>query len=294
MSRVAAGGTGHLFGLSVARSSDVPAAAGLASDLGRVDVIDVYVGWVSEFPTATVARIRASGAVPMITWEPWNSQKGLHQSTFSLQKIAAGALDPYVERFARSAAAASSDGQPLLLRFAQEMNTDYYPWGVGVDGNTAGDFVAAWHHLHAVFSAVQTPGVKWVWAPNVPGKGASPLAAAYPGDGQVDLLGLDGYNAGTAVAGGSWRTPQQVLGTALQSLMRLAPDKRVLVTETGSTDSGGSKATWVRDLMQLAASDPQVVGVIWSEYVGRADWPLTADPSSERAMAAALRSDWAP
>ena len=108
VARVAAGGAGHLFGLSVATVSDVPAAVGLASDLGRVDVIDIYVGWISDFPTATVARIRASGAVPMITWEPWNYRKGLHQSTFSLHRITSGALDPYIQRFAAAAAAAAA------------------------------------------------------------------------------------------------------------------------------------------------------------------------------------------
>ena len=174
------------------------------------------------------------------------------------------------------------------------MNTDYYPWGVGVDGNTAGDFTAAWDHLHADFATTGTPGVKWVWAPNAPGKGVSALIAPYPGDSEVDLLGLDGYNAGTALPGDSWHTPQQVLGTALQSLHQLAPTKRVLITETGSTNSGGSKATWVHDLMQLASSDQQVAGVLWSEYKGRANWPLTTDPAAEQTMATALRGDWSP
>jgi hypothetical protein len=43
-------------------------------------------------------------------------------------------------------------GKPVLLRFAHEMhNQPSYSWAVGVNGNTASDYLAAWDYVHARF-----------------------------------------------------------------------------------------------------------------------------------------------
>ena len=47
------------------------------------------------------------------------------------------------------------------------MNGSWFPWSEGVNGNRAGEYVAAWRHVHDIFTAVGATNVTWVWCPNV-------------------------------------------------------------------------------------------------------------------------------
>ena len=48
------------------------------------------------------------------------------------------------------------------------MNGNWYPWGVGVNGNKPGEYVEAWRHVHDIFvQEGATSDVKWVWSPHV-------------------------------------------------------------------------------------------------------------------------------
>ena len=65
------------------------------------------------------------GATPLLTWEPWNSAAGVNQPTYRLSAIANGTHDALVRRWATQIKAW---GKPLMLRFAHEMNGNWYPW----------------------------------------------------------------------------------------------------------------------------------------------------------------------
>ena len=73
-----------------------------------------------------------------------------------------GSSIAYIRSWARALAA--FDG-PVRLRFAQEMNGDWYPWGAGTNGNTPAEFVSAWRHVHDIFAAAGATNVQWVWSP---------------------------------------------------------------------------------------------------------------------------------
>jgi hypothetical protein len=282
--------THYLFGVSLASVSQLPDAVSLSSTLERrLDIVDVYSGWISGFPTASVQAVAATGAVPEITWEPWNNNLGPAANPFPLSEIASGSFDEYIAQFA--SAAAEWKG-PLYLRLAQEMNGNWYPWDVGVNGNTDAEYVAAWRHVYGLFQAAGATNVSWIWSPNVMWKAGTDPSASYPGADVVNVIGLDGYNAGTAVAGGTWQSPAQVFGPTLAAVEALAPGKPVFITETGCSESGGSKAAWIGQLFALLATDPRVEGLVWSEYVGRADWPVETSTTAVDAMRSALAQYW--
>ena len=287
--RAATGAPGtHLFGVALSGIGQLPEVTALAARLHHpLDVVNVYVGWDSPFPSRYVEEIAAAGAVPEITWEPWRHQLGLHQDTYPLTSIASGALDRYVEGWARAAAAW---GKPLLLRFAQEMNGDWYPWDVGVNGNSALDYVGAYRHVHDVFDAAGARNVLWIWSPNVTSSKTPTLASMYPGSSYVDFVGIDGYNSGVGIPYGWWASPAQVFGKTLADVATFAAGKPVLITETGSSERGGSKAAWIGQFFAYLATQPEIVGFVWSEYPGRADWPIETSPASEAAMRAGLAS----
>ena len=88
-----------------------------------------------------------------------------------------------------------------------------------------------------------------------------------------------------------WKTPDEVFGSTYDRIQRIAPDKPVLIGETASTEQGGSKATWITDLLsaQLPRRFPNVKGVTW---FNKKDPGIKEDPdgwlldSSTRALAA--------
>jgi hypothetical protein len=282
--------SGHLFGVSVASVSQLPAMHALSQTLARrLDLVNVYAGWTAPFPIRAVQAVTAIGSEPEITWEPWDSRVGRTQNPFPLRSISGGAFDAYIRAWASAAVAT---GEPLLVRFGHEMNGTWYPWDVGINGNTPGDYVSAYRHVRAVFTAAGATNVSWVWSPNVLWRTGSSPDDAYPGADAVDFIGVDGYNAGTAAPGGTWSSPQAVFGVTLAALSQLPGSKPVLITETASSELGGDKAGWIHDLLGFLAAQRSVVGLVWSEYRGRADWPIETSPASLAAMTSSLATLW--
>jgi beta-mannanase len=239
---------------------------------------DWATDWMRVFPTATMDAAYARGAMPLMTWEPWDSISGTaDQPAFSLANLLSGSYDPWLHQYARSAAAY---GKPFYLRLAHEMNGTWVPWGSRVNGNTPAQYIAFWRHVHDIFAAEGAMKVRWVWNPSTE-TDAVPYGTLYPGDAFVDWLGVDGYNGGTGMDWGGWLTAQQIFARSYQSLQMLSPSKPIMVGETASTELGGSKAAWITDLASsLSSRFPNVRAIIWFHADKEQDWRVDSSPSS--------------
>src|SRR6187551_2976086 len=183
------------FGAYVPGADDDPGRIdALARQVGRRPAIVLsYKDWRSiPFDRDELGSIWRRGAVSMITWEP----RAADGHGFPLGEIAAGRFDRYLRRAAGSA---RLWGKPLLVRFAHEMNGTWYPWGRGVDGNTARDFRKAWKHIVDLFRFHGATNVKWVWSPNEDSGGSFQFAPFYPGDEWVDWVAMDGFDFGGTI-----------------------------------------------------------------------------------------------
>ena len=238
-----------------------------------------------ELDVQGLEQVASRGAVPVVTWEPWLAGGGTSQPAYALQRIAAGDFDPYITRWAQGL---RGFGKPVLLRFAHEMNGDWYPWSERVNGNSAGDYAAAWRHVHGVVTAAGATNVTWVWAPNVPYSGSLPFDELYPGDAYVDVVGLDGYNFGNSTSWSTWVAPDDLFSAGLDEARRLAPGKPVLIAETSSAELGGDKAAWIRDAIAYLAAQPDVQAFVWFDFDKETDWRIASSPGSAQAFAAAL------
>ncbi|MDJ1115558.1 glycoside hydrolase family 26 protein [Microbacterium dauci] len=234
-------------------------------------------------PIADLASVTARGATHLISWEPWRWGGGIDQPAYANARIAAGDHDEYLASWADALAAW---GDTVYLRYAHEMNGDWYPWAEGVNGNASGSYVAAWNHVRSVFDARGATNVKWVWAPNVPYPGSAALGPLFPGG--VDVVGLDGYNWGNAVSWGSWITPTALFGEGIGALRVLAPGIPIVITETASAESGGSKADWNTELVSYLDAQPDVYGFVWFHHDKEVDWRISSSTASTDALAAAL------
>jgi hypothetical protein len=248
----------------------------------RPVVVSSYKRWRSPpFVPAELRAVWSRGGVPLVTWEPWT----LAGRGFPLESIAAGRYDRYVRRAAESAAAW---GRPILLRFAHEMNGDWYPWGQGRSGNTPGIYKTAWRHLVRIFRSAGADNVDWVWSPNVDGGGQYPFRDFYPGDAWVGWVGLDGFNWARR---GEWQSFTELFGDSYEELSRITR-RPVIVAETGSSESGGDKAAWLSSALSRELSRfSRVRAVVWfSDPVGGVDFRVNSSPASLDAFRSGIES----
>ena len=246
-----------------------------------------YADWRSRIDPAQLRAVARRRSEPEITWEPWDVMVGLRrrQPQYSLASIIAGRHDAYIRSWARALRAYR---KPVLLRFAQEMNGDWYPWSARAEGNRPRQFIAAWRHVHDVFASAHATNVLWVWTP-VARFGLSLDTSSYPGDAYVNIVGLSGFNGGTALPWTGWRSFSSLFDGSLAALHRLAPHKPVQISEVSTVAAGGSKAAWITGMFRDLAKHPQVRSLVWFNVAKQADWRITSSSRAAAAFAAGLR-----
>ncbi|WP_249356549.1 MULTISPECIES: glycosyl hydrolase [unclassified Gordonia (in: high G+C Gram-positive bacteria)] len=252
------------------------------------DLLHLYASTRDSPPQVHLDTIRQLGATPVLSLEPWNPRVGRYQPEFSLSSIVAGQHDSDLQRWA---AELDSWGHAVLLRFAQEMNGTWYPWSVGLYGNTAAEYRAAWVRMHRIVSA-QAPNVEFVWAPNVLTEGSRDFADCYPGDRFVDHLGLDGYNWGDT-PGHQWQSPEKLFSASVAALRRLSATLPIVLTEVGCAGGAdpGQKARWISEFFDVVMGNPDVTGFMWFQTDKERDWRINSSPTSTQAFRDGL-SKW--
>ena len=278
---------------------DNPVIANFSKEVGFTpDVIDVYLDWYTPFANVShaVHHIAAHGAVPVLTWEA---------QTYTTQDILKGtretplrdgrriSLDAYLEEFAKGAcAAAQEDDQIILLRVLHEMNGDWFAWGLGYkakDGshpNSPESYKAAWRKIHDAFTDRCGDRIRFVWAVNHFSKGDGvAFTNSYPGDDVVDYAAIDGYNWGTSASWG-WQS-FDTLFKGPYCAVSAATQKPMFLAEVASSERGGNKSAWIRDLYHALDTYPRLRGFVWLndakyeiEIKGNMDWPIDSSPAS--------------
>jgi Glycosyl hydrolase family 26 len=238
-------------------------------------------------PIPQLNVIADAGARPILTLEPWQPNAGPTQPDYALSRIAAGDFDPQLDIWARNLADWS---QPLLLRFGHEMNSDHYPWSIGVNGNTPADYIAAWKHVRERFSLAGAHNVSFMWCPDAPDEGSSDVGPGFPGTDQVDALCLDGYNWGDG-GGHTWKSPEEIFARGLDELRALDNQHTIIIAETASVEgprSGTDKADWIHQLFTFLARQDRVSGVVWFQMDKERDWRFNSSAQSQTAFKDAI------
>lgn len=278
------------------------------------DFLVWYEGWsygeFNEDHRQNLLKLQEWGITPVIAWDPFDPDgPTIDQPAYKLSNIIRGDFDAYIDGWANGLAAF---GRPVFLNFAHEMNGNWYPWGIGVNGNEPGEFITAWRHVHDRFTAAGAINVVWVWTPNemyedVPAS----VEEVYPGDDYVNWFGMNGFNWGENIrwescdCQSSWRTFHDIFDTTYQRLVALA-DKPIMIGEVGSSEVGGNKAAWITEafLEQLPLNYPRIRAVAWFNKVAtgldmvapgvvepttaEVDWRVTSSPAALEAFATAV------
>lgn len=248
-------------------------------------------GALAPFPRPLLQRVRDYGSIPMVSWLPEDPTKDAEQPDFQLADILDGRYDDYLRDWA---ADARNWGRPLFLRFGHEMNGFWFPWGEDANGNSRGEYVRAWRHVHDIFRSAGASNVTWVWCPNIDwsGSGWPTMQSVYPGDAYVDWTCLDGFNWGADRGG--WKRFEEIFRWSYENIRSFAPDKPMLLGEFGSSEEGGSKAEWIAQTLttDIPHGFPGLKAVVWYDRSADQDWRIGTSESSLEAFKAAIRSPY--
>jgi hypothetical protein len=253
----------------------------------KVGVQMFYVGWYQGAWKDIQRQINVwepLGIKTHVVWEP-----NIKGSTKVLTDILSGSQNAIIDDFARSAKAY---GKPFFLRFAHEMNGDWYGWSGAKNGNDPSKYVAAWQYVWNRFQALGATNVIWVWCPNgdsVPGLSWNDLNNYYPGDAYVDWVGVDFY-------GLMWGN--QDPGLMMDKVyVNYGSRKPIMVGETAAADCTHyatgvtmTKDAWITRFFTDLSTRPNIKAFFWFNENKEADWRITSCPSpaSQNAYRAAV------
>lgn len=229
----------------------------------------VNLTWETSFARQLVAR----GTTPVLTFQPRHPAYGVDQPAYRHERILAGDFDALLQGWAR---ALRDVGGRVVVRLMHEGNGTWYPWCALANGNSPESYVAAWRYVRRVFDAAGASNVAWQWSMNkVYEGGGAPLASVFPGDDVVDEVGFSGYNGGTIVDRGGWRSFGTIFEESIRQA-RLLTARPVHVAETSSASgSVGDRAAWITDMWAWLRANPEVAGMTWFDFdKGSVDWRL--------------------
>jgi hypothetical protein len=231
-------------------------------------IIHWFTSWDAPFEGDLVERVLALGRIPMITWQSRNQP---------VTAIAEGVHDAYIRTWAKAVSEVSGD---IYLRPFPEMNGNWTPWHGDPEA-----LVAAWQRVVTIFREEGASNAKWVWAPNVRDEPATPanrMELYYPGSKYVDILALDGYNWGTTRSYTAWKEFDVIFQDAYSRVTALGKQK-VWVAEVASTEHGGDKSEWVKNML-ASTSFPRVEALVWFNENKETDWRIESSQDSLQAF----------
>jgi mannan endo-1,4-beta-mannosidase len=104
----------------------------------------------------------------------------------------------------------------------------------------------------------------------------------------------DGYNRGTnPVAPEGWKSFSQVYKSSYNAIAgTIAPSKPLMVGEVASSEIGGSKSAWIKDmLVKVPTEFPKIRALLYfDKYDSSMDWPLETSTSALSAFAEGMQN----
>jgi len=240
-------------------------------------LVMVFTDWGKFIDNRILGNIYSEGSIPFITWEPWiaHEKKGI-----DYDKLLTGGDDGYIKDFARRL---KNTGRPVFLRFAHEMNGNWYPW-VGTKLG-AQKYIEIYRYIWDIFHQTGVDNVKWVFSVNwedVPPRTSNQFMNYYPGDEYVDYIGIDGYNWGDTQSWSKWMTFDQMFRKPYDEITAKT-NKPIIISEFSSADGGGNKAFWIKEAMADMKGMKQVKAFILFNVEKETDWsfPGNETPGKE-------------
>lgn len=247
-------------------------------------LVMVFVDWENFVDEKIVSDIYSKECLLLLTWEPWYAQD---KQGLDYDKILSGQWDAYITEFAQRL---KSINKIVFLRFAHEMNGNWYPWSAS---NISGEkYIAMYRYIKDIFDRNQATNIKWIFSINwedVPGE--NNFRDCYPGDGYVDFIGIDGYNWGNTQAWSKWMSFKEIFEKRYQEITSNLK-KSVIISEFSSTSKGGNKAIWIKEAMSEIKKMKKIKAFVLFNVDKEVDWGFPINKESGRELRLQLKDNY--
>jgi Glycosyl hydrolase family 26 len=225
------------------------------SKLGRrLDMVKFYTDFAAgdTFPTASDKQLAAGGRILYYSWSPVNYRTN---KKVSYASIASGSLDASVVK--PEAQALKAYPGKIFLDFSHEFDAKGQ-----VANGTPAQFVAAYRHVHDIFTNQGVTNVIWSWVSTGWIGNKDKIRAGYPGASYVNWIGYDPYNLGSC-AGRKWNSATDTLKTFYDWVGQQADmnGKPILLSEYAASNASGVQA-WYSSLPSTLQQFPRIRAMI--------------------------------
>lgn len=258
----------HATEMDVTNSS----IASFARAVGKKPAIVVFShewGVNKSFPSKQFAQIYESGATP---WVRLMLRSDIHQNKpeplFTMSRILNGAYDAELRNWAVQV---KNLGYPVIVEYGTEVNGKWFPWNGYWTGNTHGaeKFRETYRHIFQVLEKEGASNLIRVYHVNWhsdPDESWNTIAAYYPGDEFVDIIGVSVYGALTPNEK-NVKPFSEMMDLSYQEIVALNTSKPIIIAETGTDINNEyiNSVVWTKDaLMNLSSGRwPGVIGIVW-------------------------------
>ncbi|MCQ4042766.1 hypothetical protein ACFOSC_10675 [Streptantibioticus rubrisoli] len=212
--------------------------------------------------------------------------------------IASGAQDSAIRSFLTKVDQAAVDHHlgAIYVTFNHEADL--------INGERPADFVKAWDHIHSLATDLKVnwqDGGRIHWALILTQGAYAPARASryWPGAGNVDVVGVDGYNAAdcrkhpftdTYAATGKPEQPAQLFSQAVSFAARHG-NLPVFIAEWGSVPyhTARTRADFIKAMASYITAHPSIRSEMYWDAHGQnnaCDYNLANDPTATSALAA--------
>lgn len=227
--------------------------------LGRkLAIVRVYYHFGERFPTRHDAALMAGHRTLLVSLDAIHGGR-------RYAAVAAGRYDRFIRSFLRSMNRAAIRHHLSAIYFSYEHEAELNQ-GMG----SPAQFRQAWRHIRHLARQAHLSRLRfvfillhWAYLRPRPGWMRVPSATAmWPGNRQVDIVGVDGYDSpgcepGSTLKNYGWPTPSDVFGPAL-NFARLHR-KPVFIAEWGaSAKYPRSQVRFIREMPGFVAAHPQI------------------------------------
>lgn len=251
-----------------------------------------YVDFWQEFPQEVVERAYSEGRVVMLTWQPKMNPE-LDKNSVLIPGIVNGDFDAYIRDFARRMKAV---GEPLFLRFGNEMNGNYTLWCDWFYSKDADLYIEAYRRIYGIVKQEEANNVIFVWNPHdrsYPDFKWNSPELYYPGAEFVDWVGLTGYNGGTSYPNDNWRSFNCIYRPLYNEYLLKYPGKPFMITEFACNETGGDKKAWISECMSSLKKYPNIRIAVWFDLaVDKWLYSIDSTPGSKEVFKQGLKDPY--
>lgn len=237
-------------------------------------LINIYLKWKEYMPYRTTDIIGYKEQLLMITWQPFfssNNEKSI------LKDITDGKYDDYIRDFALMA---KNLNKPVLLRFAQEMNGNWFPWSGSKNGNNTEIYQKAYRYVYELFSEMECNNVEFVFSvsfKDIPNKEWNRFEKYYPGDEYVDWIGIDMINWGN-IRKIYTNNPSGIINSVYERIIKKYPKKPILISEAAFPSQNVDKKKWIKEFFDsLKTKYTAIKAFVWYDIDKGADFSISKD-----------------